>query len=88
MKMTMEQATVTCPVCGLDLTVWLEVKKVIYERIGPDSVRLTAGLHATLPEFEDPSTHPAGHEACFTVTDEDRKFIADYEARRGASRGN
>ncbi len=82
-KTSFGSVTVKCPVCGQDLTVGLEARKVIHTSVDPtdpDSVaKMTGRLHVVLPDFDDPSTYPVGHDECFTVTDEDRAAIAELE---------
>lgn len=86
--LTMGSATVDCPVCGEPLVIKLEARKVIYSRVSPqdNSVTMTASVHVTLPDFEDPDTYPVDHVDCFTVTDEDRAQIAAFEAEQSHGR--
>jgi hypothetical protein len=72
--------TVTCPVCKRPLTLKIEARRVIHSTIGQHETRMTAKLHVELPDFDDLSTYPEGHEPCFSVSKQERTDIAAYEA--------
>jgi hypothetical protein len=76
-------ANVICPVCSRTLTVQVRVRQVVHSTVFPDHATIHLALAPELPEFDDPDHVPAGHEECFTLTDEQRASIAALEAAQG-----